>query len=489
MEMEDVNMEPEPVPGFLVDRLRGTPDSREVLREVADRFRWMPENDMLLRGVRFRLVFLHDHVASLGPLNSLQPQYADILVRFLKLLRDKILLVRLAKMDTIVQMLRDLHRRIDEIFRSLDLADSKEMTQWESEWEGGCKSQRSKLTQLLLDTKDRKLVNDVKGGDKKVDELLMCFLVALDSKNLSEEERVLKQRTFDRVAGYRKVKGLHIFDWFIPIESVDFEDEAIDIGTFGVPRRGSWIHDGVRQDVVVKLLFEETGNSADELFLEQLAFWFNLPPHKNILKLHGGCHVNSPPFFVCENAHNGNLGDFFLDESNMPRFWFMFLQLAEGLKFLHDKKIVHGGLKCNNVLVGEDNTVKLADFNFSRIRSLSLGLSENGAKAQSVAVRWKPRELLNQCGSELPRLESDIYSLGMCMIEAHTQEPPFGFINDDEVPKKIDSGEIPSRPEELSDVEWEFISQLCAVDYSTRPTIDEVIVTIRTFGGQTAAGG
>ncbi|RLN70626.1 hypothetical protein BBJ28_00024167 [Nothophytophthora sp. Chile5] len=167
----------------------------------------------------------------------------------------------------------------------------------------------------------------------------------------------------------------------------------------------------------------------------------------------------------------------------------MFLQLAEGLKFLHDKKFVHGGLKCNNVLVGEDNTVKLADFNFSRIRSLSLGLSENGAKAQSVAVRWKPRELLNQCGSELPRLESDIYSLGMCMIEAHTQEPPFGFINDDEVAEKIDSGEIPSRPAELSDVEWEFISQLCAVDYSKRPTIDEVIATIRTFDEQTAAGG
>ncbi|RLN93125.1 hypothetical protein BBJ28_00026511, partial [Nothophytophthora sp. Chile5] len=336
MEMEDINMESEPVMGFPVDGLRGTPDSRKALKEIPVRFRRMPENDMLLRGVHFRLVFLHDRVASLGPLNLLQPQYADILVRFFKLLHDKILLVRLAKMDTIVQMLLDLHRRIDEIFRSLDLADSKEMTQWESEWEGGrLRESTQQIDPVYVGHEGSQTCERSEWGDKKVDALLMCFSVALDSKNLSKEERVLKQLTYNRVAGYRRVEGLHIFDWFIPIESVEFEDEAIGIGTFGETRRGSWIHDGVRQDVVVKLLFEETGNSADELFLKQLEFWLDLPPHKNILKLYGGCHVNLPPFFVCENAHNGNLGNFFLDESKKPLFWSMFLQLAEGLKFLH----------------------------------------------------------------------------------------------------------------------------------------------------------
>ncbi|KAE8974368.1 hypothetical protein PR001_g26012, partial [Phytophthora rubi] len=86
------------------------------------------------------------------------------------------------------------------------------------------------------------------------------------------------------------------------------------------------------------------------------------------------------------------------------------------------QKTVHGGLKCNNILVGDKWKAKLADFGFSTVRTLSAGLSQMAGQANTKSVRWKPKEVLEETGTEAVRYESDIYSLAMCMIETKTHE-------------------------------------------------------------------
>ncbi len=47
--------------------------------------------------------------------------------------------------------------------------------------------------------------------------------------------------------------------------------------------------------------------------------------------------------------------------------WSIFYQMVTGLNALHQKKIVHRDIKCANVFLTKDGTVKLGDLNVSKI--------------------------------------------------------------------------------------------------------------------------
>lgn len=61
--------------------------------------------------------------------------------------------------------------------------------------------------------------------------------------------------------------------------------------------------------------------------------------------------------FLCEYANNGSLVEFFKPrdaEKQQQTPWKFVLEAALGLEYLHERKIVHGDLRCSNILVGSD---------------------------------------------------------------------------------------------------------------------------------------
>ncbi|KAG7383220.1 hypothetical protein PHYPSEUDO_003900 [Phytophthora pseudosyringae] len=156
-------------------------------------------------------------------------------------------------------------------------------------------------------------------------------------------------------------------------------------------------------------------------------------------------------------------------------------QAAEGLQFLHERGVVHGGLKCSSILVGANYTAKVIQSGCRNERSLPLRLSSNAVKYLVESIRWKPKEILQEELMDAPNFESDIYSLGMCMLEAITQEPPFGNDGDDEVVEKIMRGERHRRPDNVSDTAWGLISRLCDPEIDKRPALSDVIDQILEF--------
>jgi len=93
--------------------------------------------------------------------------------------------------------------------------------------------------------------------------------------------------------------------------------------------------------------------------------------------------------------------------------------MLEGLKYLHDRGIIHRDLKCANVLVDNMGIVKLSDFGASKniLEHLdpSVGISESRmSKSVAGSPYWMAPEVVKRAGHDGA---ADIWGLGCCVIE------------------------------------------------------------------------
>jgi len=104
-------------------------------------------------------------------------------------------------------------------------------------------------------------------------------------------------------------------------------------------------------------------------------------------------------------------------------------QIADGLQYIHDRRLVHRDVKLGNILLGSRDTVWLSDFGLAvNIPRLSfLGESQGGAGT----VDYMAPEQLQ--GKSSPA--SDQYALGVVVYELLTGDTPFHG-NDREIAKQ-----------------------------------------------------
>ncbi|GAA3605065.1 hypothetical protein GCM10022223_20990 [Kineosporia mesophila] len=94
--------------------------------------------------------------------------------------------------------------------------------------------------------------------------------------------------------------------------------------------------------------------------------------------------------------------------------------LGEALDYVHSQRIVHRDLKPSNVLLGNDGTIKLGDFGVARALDCAERLTGTGL-TMGTAGYLSPEQVR---GEEI-RESSDIYSLGLVLIEALSGRPAF----------------------------------------------------------------
>eukprot|EP01138_Halocafeteria_seosinensis_P006698 gb/GECG01006847.1/.p1 GENE.gb/GECG01006847.1/~~gb/GECG01006847.1/.p1 ORF type:complete len:605 (+),score=70.32 gb/GECG01006847.1/:1-1815(+) len=94
-------------------------------------------------------------------------------------------------------------------------------------------------------------------------------------------------------------------------------------------------------------------------------------------------------------------------------------QLLRALAHLHNAKHIHRDLKCSNILISDDNKVKLADFGLSR-KAVQYG----GTMTNNVITLWyRPPELL--LGSTTYGPSVDMWSIGCILLELILGKPFF----------------------------------------------------------------
>lgn len=443
----------------------------------------MEETSDMCKSVLARLKMIHEPVTKRENC-AYRPEFARIRASFHTFLMKYRLgtaFERLLSARTIVGLLRDYHVAIDAI--ETKLADKQQKDSWIELWEHQRQEVDARLL-LLWKTNPERILDTISDEENALLLLNSEARASQDTYNTySIESRALLRSVAETVVRLSAASVPVVPGWFIADHEVQREKDHFARGSFGKIYRGTW-----RGTKVVIKCVNVTSTKEDRDFSREARVWLRAQ-HPNIVKFYGACHLTQPCLFVCEEVTNGNLVDFLvrIKGSDSAITWRLLHDAALGLQSLHQNNIVHGDLKCNQILVSEDLTAKLTDFGISFVSLESRPTTTSGA------VRWKTPKLLTHEGCA-PTFASDIYSFGMCVVEAISGGVPWrSDLPNVAVIYHLTHGTFLSRPEAFkSDEQWEFVRSLCAFKPSERLGLDAAIEQLDRFARQeqlNAAGG
>ncbi|XP_062543104.1 mitogen-activated protein kinase kinase kinase 13 isoform X2 [Armigeres subalbatus] len=211
-----------------------------------------------------------------------------------------------------------------------------------------------------------------------------------------------------------EMKSKQTEDWEIPFETIT------DLVWLGSGAQGAVFRGQLRnEEVAVKKVREV--KETDIKHLRKL-------DHENIVKFKGVC-TQSPVFcIIMEFCRYGPLHQILgggMDIISPQRLVSWSQQIAHGMQYLHSHKIIHRDLKSPNILIGEDEVIKISDFGTSREwNEISTKMSFAGT------VAWMAPEVIRNepCNEKV-----DIWSYGVVLWELLTCEVPY---------KNVDSSQI-----------------------------------------------
>ncbi|HEX8699083.1 MAG TPA: protein kinase [Myxococcaceae bacterium] len=250
------------------------------------------------------------------------------------------------------------------------------------------------------------------------------------------------------------------------------------------------------RDVAVKVL--RPGFAGDPLFLyrfTQEAFAAAQLIHHNIVQVYDCGSEKQIHFFSMEYVDAQNLQSLVkrggpLDSEVAAGY---VLQAARGLKFAHDRGMVHRDIKPDNLLLNHNGVVKVADLGLVKLkrttpRTKSGPVTYIGKNPQEYAMGtpayMAPEQVAN---SALVDSRADIYALGCTLYHLITGRPPFIA---DTISKVMDMhvNEPPVRPDvrnpRVSQVLSDIVMKMMAKPLDERyQDMGEVIKALEGFLG------
>lgn len=190
----------------------------------------------------------------------------------------------------------------------------------------------------------------------------------------------------------------------------------VEKGKFSSTYLGEHTH--LNKQVVVKLHHSHLSGKEKENFHREAEMIASLS-HPNILNvLDFGIHEENP-FLVMDHAPNGSL------RQRHPRGLLVPLptivsyvkMIAKALQYAHDQKIIHRNIRPENILLGPDNQILLADFGIPALQSSLSFLPHTRAGAHFYMA---PEQFHGE-----PHTASDQYALAVMVYEWLSGERPF----------------------------------------------------------------
>ncbi|KZP29973.1 kinase-like protein [Athelia psychrophila] len=232
------------------------------------------------------------------------------------------------------------------------------------------------------------------------------------------------------------------------LEDITISENPVQGGSFGDVFRG----DMAGCVIAVKVIRVYQESNMDKIlksFSREAVIWRQLS-HPNVLPFYGVFRRGVTKLcLVSPWMQNGDMSHFLSQKGEIDCVP-LALDVAKGLEYLHSQRVLHGDLKCGNILVSDAGRACLADFGFSTAKDSNSVLVTASSTKGAGTLAWTAPELA--LGTiEKPDEACDVYSFGMVCYEASMFSgcTPFAGSSIPQVITAIHLGQRPERPDDL----------------------------------------
>ncbi|ESO98879.1 hypothetical protein LOTGIDRAFT_213681 [Lottia gigantea] len=226
----------------------------------------------------------------------------------------------------------------------------------------------------------------------------------------------------------------------------------------------------IGQSVSVAVKIQNRDNVTTSAFLDEAQILKTLQ-HPNIIPLKGICSEREPVYILTEYMCNGRLSLFLREGSGRDLTQHQLIrigaQIADAMAYMEKEKFVHRNLGARNILVGDQNRVKISGFGMTKATN---DPDFNYRKGLKMAIKWMAPEVLlyNKYSSK-----ADVWSFGIVLIEIFTKgKEPYDGIPSKESFEKVQRGYRIPRPDNCPTEVYDVICNCWQTNSHSRPTFD-----------------
>ena len=197
----------------------------------------------------------------------------------------------------------------------------------------------------------------------------------------------------------------------------------------------------ITKELVSIKIIDLKGFSPEDLYsISRESIYLSNLIHNNIIKIYGSFAYKNYLYNIMPYCEGGELTQLinsnnYLSEKRIKE---IFIQIVEGVKFIHENNVIHRDLKPNNILFLDKEKTKVVIIDFG-LSGFSNGLIKEVIKAGTFKF-LSPEILCRENFSSSSKI--DIWALGVILYLMNFKKYPFEGNNEKEIFDKIENEDI-----------------------------------------------